>query len=223
MTRRQLFLEVLLNWILPYVIYDQAKARLGAGEAEALIWATILPGLVVVVGLLRQRKWDVIATTTLVTLGISIAIAALTEDARLLQLRESYLSAVIGALMIVSCLVGRPALVWLAPRMLPPDRQAAAKHPIMVKLFTRLTWIWGVVSAGELALKWWMVDHLTIGQVLAFGPVAFAALTGLGLLLSVLTARGLRSQVLAAPPGVFGPPGILPGELPKGTAETHGK
>jgi intracellular septation protein A len=194
MTRRQLLFEILANAVLPYIVYAQAKSRLGASETEALLAATVIPALVVVVGLLRQRKIDTLAVITLVTLGLSIALAAATDDARLLQLRESYLSAAIGAIMLGSAAVGRPVMTWLAPRMVPPERRAQMEHPLVRRLMARLTWIWGTLFASELALKWWMVETLTIGQVLALGPVVFAVLTAFGCLLTLWAAKSLRPR-----------------------------
>ncbi len=194
MTRRELAFEIAVNGVLPYLVYEQSKARFAATETQALLWATVVPGVVVIVGLVRQRKLDPIALFTLLTLLISIALAAATDDPRLLQLRESYLSAGLGGLMLLSAIVGRPLLTLLAPRLLPPDKQELAGHPKVRRLLTRLTWIWGFLFAGELALKWWMVETLTIGQVLALGPVAFGVWTAFGCLLSLIAARTLRPK-----------------------------
>lgn len=196
--RRELAFELAVNGVLPYLVYAQAKQRLGANETEALVWATVIPGVMVLVGLVRQRKLDVIASFTIVMLVLSIAVAWATDDPRLLQLRESYLSAVLGGMMIFSAMIGRPALVWLAPRVAPPESRKNMDHPIVRRLLTQLTWIWGVISASELALKWWMVEHLSIGQVLALGPVVFTALSGLGVLMSLLAARRIRAVALAS-------------------------
>lgn len=195
--RRELAFELVVNGILPYIVYEQAKQRLGSSETEALVWATVIPAVMILVGLLRQRKLDMIATFTIFTLVLSIVVAYATEDPRLLQLRESYLSAVLGGMMIVSALIGRPALVWLAPRMVPPETRPKMEHPAIRRLLTQLTWVWGVVSAGELALKWWMVEHLSIGQVLALGPIAFTALSAVGVVLSLLAARRTRASLVA--------------------------
>lgn len=192
--RGQILFEIVVNAVLPYLVYVQAKARFGATETEGLLWATVIPALVVVVGLIRQRKIDTVAVVTLVTLGISIAMAAATDDPRLLQLRESYLSAGLGAIMLLSAMLGRPVLVWLLPRMLPPEKRPQSDHPLVRQLLTRLTWIWGLVFASELALKWWMVETLTIGQVLALGPVVFIGLTVFGGALTFLAARSLRPR-----------------------------
>lgn len=159
-------------------------------------------------GLVRQRRLDPVALFTLVTLLFSLSLAAMTEDPRLLQLRESYLSAGLGGLMLLSAAIGRPMLLALAPRLLPADRRHLADHPLVRKLLTRLTWIWGFLYAGELAIKWWMVEQLTVGQVLALGPVVFAALTGLGCLLTLVAARTGRPAQQNLPP--IPPPTYLP-------------
>lgn len=203
MNRRQLLFELVVNGVLPYLVYAQAKSRFGASETEGLMWATVIPALMVMVGLVRQRKVDTVAIITLFTLGISVALAALTHDARLLQLRESYLSAALGGMMLLSAVLGRPFMLWLAPRVLPPEKRALTEHPKVRALLTSLTWIWGAVFSAELALKWWMVEHLTIGQVLALGPVLFVGLTALGVGLTFAAARRLRDREPPPPPGVF--------------------
>lgn len=199
MSRRQLFFELLVNGLLPYLVYEGAR-QFQAGETEALIWATVIPGLAVIVGLLRQRKLDVVASVTLVTLAVSIAVAAATKDARLLQLRESYLSAALGGVMLFSALVGRPLLVWLVPSLVPPERREQVQLPIVKSLMARLTWLWGAIFASELLIKWLMVEHLSIGQVLAFGPIVFGVVTGIGGLASLATARALRDARCGASP-----------------------
>lgn len=194
MNRRQFSLELLINGLLPYLIYEAAKRQFQASETEALIWATVIPGLAVLVGLVRQRKLDTVATVTLVTLLTSIGVALATQDARLLQLRESYLSAALGGVMLFSAMIGRPLLVWLVPRLVPPERQEIVRIPVVRRLMSRLTWLWGAIFASELGIKWLMVEHLTIGQVLAFGPIVFGILTGVGCLASLAMARSLRAR-----------------------------
>lgn len=187
--RRQFFIELLLNGILPLGLYYILKEGYGHSDYSALLWATVVPGLAVIVGLVRQRRLDPVALVTLVVLGISIALAAATDDPRLLQLRESYLSAGLGALMILSAVVGRPVLGWLAVRAAPPERKPLLATPQVQRLFSRLTWIWGGLFSGELAVKWWMVENLSIAQVLALGPVVFLGLTGAGIVLSLMAIR----------------------------------
>lgn len=192
MSRRQLYAELFVNGVLPFALFYYLKNYQDLSDYLALLWATVIPGLAVVVGLVRQKKLDPVALVTLVVLGLSIALAAATDDARLLQLRESYLSAGLGALMLISAAVGRPFLAWLTPRLAPPESQQRLLHPMMQKLLGRFTWIWGGLFTAELALKWWMVDNLSIATVLALGPVVFVALLAVGLALSLWAARTLR-------------------------------
>ena len=55
--------------------------------------------------------------------------------------------------MLISALVGRPLLGWLAPRLAPPERKEQLEHPLTQKLLGRLTWIWGLLFTGELAAQ----------------------------------------------------------------------
>lgn len=187
--RRQFAFELLINGVLPFVLYYVLKNHYGFSDYSALLWATIVPAVAVVVGLLKEKRLDPVAMITLVVLGLSVALAAATDDPRLLQLRESYLSAALGGAMLLSAMVGKPALGWLAVRAAPPERQPLLAQPAVQKLFGRLTWIWGALFSSELALKWWMVENLTIAQVLALGPIVFLGLTGFGIVLSIVAIK----------------------------------
>lgn len=194
MARRQFFFELLINGVVPFVLYYVLKEHYGHSDYSALLWATVVPAGAVIFGLLKQKKLDPVAMVTLVVLGISIALAAATDDPRLLQLRESYLSAALGGAMLLSAMLGKPVLGWMAVRATPEERKPLLSQPGVQKLFGRLTWVWGLLFTSELAVKWWMVETLTIAQVLALGPVVFLGLTGVGLALSVLVVRMSRAR-----------------------------
>lgn len=187
--KRQLAFEVIANWLLPYLVYEATKRNWQLTDTQALLWATVVPAAIVVVELVRKRKFDLIASITLVTLIVSILIAFATADPRLLQLRESYLSAAIGFLMLGSVIIRRPALSWLAYRIMPQEQQVKLKHPSVQALLANLTWIWGAVSVCELAIKWQMIERMSIAEVLAWGPLAFGLLTLLGVLASYVAVR----------------------------------
>lgn len=187
--KRQLLFEVVANWLLPYLVYEATKRNWQLTDIQALLWATVVPGAIVVIELVRKRKFDLIASITLVTLIVSILIAFATADPRLLQLRESYLSAAIGVLMLGSAIIRRPALGWLASKIVPPEQQVRLKHPSVQALLANLTWIWGAVSVCELAIKWQMIERMSIAGVLAWGPLAFGLLTLLGVLASYAAVR----------------------------------
>ncbi len=202
MNRRELFGELLINGVLPLVLYSALKDGMGLGEVESLVWATVIPGLAIIVGLLRKRRLDFIAMITMVTLLLGIGLALVTDDAKLLQLRESYLSAALGAMFLISAVVGRPALAWVAPRLVPEEKRAVLAQPRIQKLLAGLTWLWGWLFSAELAVKWWMVEHLSIAQVLALGPIVFFGLTAVGVGLSLLLARRIGRSVVAHSAGM---------------------
>lgn len=189
MNRRELVAELLINGVLPLLLYSALKDGMGFGEVESLVWATVIPGLAIIVGLIRKRRLDPIAMVTIVTLFLGIGLAVMTDDAKLLQLRESYLSAAMGAVLLISAILRRPALAWLAPRLVPEEKRSVLAQPRIQKFLRGLTWLWGWLFSAELAVKWWMVEHMSIAQVLALGPIVFFGLSAFGLGLSLLLAR----------------------------------
>lgn len=107
------FVEALVNFILPFVIYNYTEAPLG--EVRALLASSAPPILWSLVEFARHRRLD--ALSVLVVSGIALSLLAMLGGggARFLQLREKLVTGVIGLTFLGSALIGKPLIYELAP------------------------------------------------------------------------------------------------------------
>ncbi len=173
-SRSGLLFDLFLNGVAPWLGYLYL-VHIGWSDFRALLAVTVIPGLVVMVGLLSRRRLDPVAGVALAVIGISLALAALSQDSRLLQLRESYLTGLFGLLFIFSSWWGKPVLFWLVQANARPEHRPLLEQ--RKPLFSTLTWVWGASFLLEFGLKVWMVENFEIATVLALGPVLFYGLT----------------------------------------------
>lgn len=168
MDRRRLALELAVNLVVPWLAYE-ALTRRGWTELQALMAVTVVPLAWGFGVLLHERKWDPVALFSAGGMGLSLIAVAMSEDVRALQVRESYLTLLIGLALLVSAALRRPLLLALvaAQGKLPAERLQS--QPLR-RIFSTLTWVWGGVLVAEFAVKLWMIQALSISMVLAVGP-----------------------------------------------------
>ncbi|UGA39025.1 hypothetical protein JOS77_05000 [Chromobacterium haemolyticum] len=92
--RAKLILEIIVNFLLPWLCYRYGEPRWG--EAGALMFSALPPVLWSVVELLRFRRVDALSLLVLLGIGLSLLAMLLGGDARLLLLRESLITGLIG-------------------------------------------------------------------------------------------------------------------------------
>lgn len=185
LTRRRLALELAVNLFVPWLAYE-ALTRHGWTELQALMAVTVVPLVWGLGVLVRERRWDPLSAFSAGGMLLSLLACLWAEDIRALQVRESYLTLLIGLLLLGSAAVGRPLLLTLIASQVPPERLQA---PPVRRLFTTLTWGWGVVLVLEFAVKLWMIGAMSISAVLAVGPWVQNGILALAVLWSVWLVR----------------------------------
>ena len=107
-----ILIEALVNFILPFMIYNYAEAPLG--EVRALLASSAPPILWSLVEFARHRRVD--ALSLLVVSGIALSLLAMIGGggAKFLQLREKLVTGVIGLAFLGSALIGKPLIYELA-------------------------------------------------------------------------------------------------------------
>ena len=108
----RIFLELLVNFILPFVIYNYAEAPLG--EVRALLLSSVPPILWSLVEFARHRRLD--ALSVLVVSGIALSLLAMLGGggARFLQLREKLVTGGDRAGVRRLAAIGKPLIYELA-------------------------------------------------------------------------------------------------------------
>ena len=179
----------------PWLGYEWLHAR-GWSEMQALMAVTVIPLSWGLLTLIVKRKWDPIAVVSAVGMGISLAVCALASDVRALQVRDSYVTLLVGLLFLFSAAIRRPVLIWFARVQAPEEHREVLgqrfEHPEVRHTFTVLTVGWGLVSVAEFAVKLWMIEVYPIKTVLAVSPWVMNGMIGLTVLWTFWYVRRRR-------------------------------
>ena len=130
------------------------------------------------VGIVRKGRPDLIASVSLVTILLSLGLAAASDDTRVLQIRESYITLIMGLVFVISSVIRKPILWLLARHQAKSEEQRRAlEHPSRRKMLGTVNAVWGWSFVLEFAAKLWMIENLPISRVLALSPIMFYGVT----------------------------------------------
>ncbi|WP_050934996.1 VC0807 family protein [Gluconacetobacter diazotrophicus] len=165
--------EVGLNVVLPWGIMFGA-GRLGYGGLAASLAASAAMLAVMLAGLVRRRSLDAMTILALAATLAGVACALWFSSPRLVLVQSSLVTGVIGLVFLVSLLLPRPLVYFLARAMMgTPDRMAAFAdrwvYPSFRWFMRALTLAWAVLLLGEAALRvavvmWWP-DPVLLGAM----------------------------------------------------------
>lgn len=177
-------LDLGVNLGLPWLAYKIAEPHLG--EVGALLVSALPPLIWAIVELLRRRRFDLISGLSMGGIGLSLLGVALGGDARLILLRESLISGLIGAVFLASLLLPKPLLYYLARATLArQDSESSGElEEIWNEPGTRgymrlITLVWGLGLSAEAALRAWFAWHWSSERFLAITPFISYGLYGL--------------------------------------------
>lgn len=175
---------VILNAVVPVILYKLSKRYYSSSEFTALAVAATFPLGKSVFDLVRRRQLDPISI--LVLLGIATDGVALSfgGSPRLLLVRESMFTGAFGLACFASLLLPRPMMFYFSRHFIAgtdPQRQArfnSAWQLREVRFCHRLiTVVWGSVFVGELILRIVLIYTLPAAMVLVISPVLIGVLT----------------------------------------------
>jgi hypothetical protein len=175
--------EVLVNFVLPFLIFDFGKARLG--EVHALMASSIPPIVWSLIEFIRRHRVD--AVSMLVIAGIVLSLLAFMGggSVRFLQLREKLVTAIIGVAFLGSAAIGKPLIYQLARATM--KRRSSAELESFEALrdnvhfrrtMTVMTLVWGFGLVAEAAASAVLVFILSIREYLLVSPVMGYSVTG---------------------------------------------
>lgn len=194
----RVLVEVLVNFVLPFLIYNYAEPQVG--EVRALLASSAPPILWSVVEFWRHRRLD--ALSVLVVSGIALSLLAMLGGGgvRFLQLREKLVTGLIGLVFLGSAAVGKPLVYELAratKRRKSEDEarefEALQIHPGFRKAMTVMTLVWGFGLLAEVALSIVLVFVLSIREYLLINPIiGYGTMGALGLWSFLYAQRAKR-------------------------------
>ena len=179
--------EVLVNFLLPYIIYDLAKRDLGdvkaliASSAPPLAWSLYEFG--------RHRRIDAVSLLALGGIVLSLLAFFGGGSVKFLQLREKLVTVIVALVFLGSAAVGRPLIYQLVRAGLKrrssselESFEALRDDGLFKRSMTIMTLVWGFGLLAEAAVSAALVFSLSIGQYLLVAPVlGYATMGGLGL------------------------------------------
>jgi hypothetical protein len=172
----RVLLEVLVNFVLPFVIYSYAEAPLG--DVRALLASSLPPILWSVVEFARHRRVD--ALSVLVVCGILLSLLAMLGGGgvKFLQLREKLVTGVIGLAFLVSALIGKPLIFELARATRRRESEDGARQFEALQAYagfrrtmTVMTFVWGFGLLADVAVAVVLVFALSIREYLIVNPI----------------------------------------------------
>jgi drug/metabolite transporter (DMT)-like permease len=177
---RKLILSLLINGFLPWLIYTLVKRYTHVSEMTALL-ATSVPSLLdALVGIVRNRRLDVLAGFILFTIAISVALVALGGNPKLYLVRESLVTGAFGVLALCSLFFPRPLTFYIIRYVGngdDPERgayfDAEWEDPTFQRDIRAITLIFGVLTVAETAIRVHLAFTWSISHFLAVSPLIF--------------------------------------------------
>ncbi|KDO34697.1 hypothetical protein SPRG_00760 [Saprolegnia parasitica CBS 223.65] len=164
---------VLVDFAAPVVIYSIASSY--TNDVVALLLSAIPPALNSVLVMVQRRSLDPISCLVVVSIALSAALAAITSDAKLLLVKDSFLTFVFGLAFLFSVGCGTENLIWRYYRqMAGPDATShldALYASAIVRTSTNLMcYVWGAGLVVEALLRLVLIYLLPIHTMAYISP-----------------------------------------------------
>ena len=200
---RSILRLLIVNAAIPYACYTLLKAN-HVSDVTALGIAAIAPALEALVSVLRSRQVNIISLFVLGGLLVGIITMFLGGDPRVVVLRESFFTGVLGLTCFVSLLFPRPLMFSVGRTLIAGNDPAHIarynqlwQNPSVRHTARICTVVWGVVYSGDFLLHLLLVSTLPLAAVVATGPLLTGGLIGVALLWTFAYLRKARQRVQA--------------------------
>jgi len=169
--------ELVVNLVLPWLVYRLSLPHFGSVGA---LYAAALPPLVwSVAEFAKSRQLDAMSILVLLGIALSIALMALGGSPRILLVRESLVSGVIGIAFLLSLLRKKPLVFYLARATVARERGGGAgrfealwsERPRLRASLRLMTIVWGMGLTAETLLRCWLAWHWPIERCLVVLPI----------------------------------------------------
>ncbi len=168
------------------------------GDVDSLIASALPPLLWSGYELARTRRLD--AVSVIVVSGIFLTVGAtfMGGSARLIQIRDALVTGAIGVMFLVTLVMEKPMIFYLARAMMARDTEDGAaafeaiwQRPGAPGVFRMMTAVWGVGLVLQTALMCYLAWIWPISRYLLFSPFIAYGIFGLMMAWS-LWYRGRR-------------------------------
>ncbi|WP_343034556.1 VC0807 family protein [Streptomyces sp. 769] len=188
-----------LDVAVPLAVFYGSRAA-GIGQWLALVLAGVAPLASILMTWARQRRADPTAMFVIAAMALSVLVAMVTGDPRVLLARESWITAALGLWILGSLAMARPFLLDVAIKVTPTgtaQRLDRLWHstPTVRRWMQVASVAWGIAFLLDAIARVVMAYTLPIDSVPSLGAVVLVVL--LGMAQTFVTVHGRRSGTLA--------------------------
>ena len=188
---RGIVITLLINGAVPFVVYEVLRSHMSS--IAALSIATVIPLIDNLFSFIKRRKMDVFAVFMLVSFLLGIIMMCIGGSERLLLIRESFVTGILGIIFLVSLLFPRPLIFYFAIRFTvgnDPDKTSAFADNWQYAYFRfvlrLMTVVWGLALLGESAVRSILVFKLSVTQFLAVSNFVMYGFVGAAIVFTVI-------------------------------------
>lgn len=184
------------------VVYYLLLPHFGPTSIWPILGASLVPLISNVFNFVRRRSFDVVGIIVLIGLLVGMLPAVFGGTQRLLLVRESFVTGLLGMILLASALFHRPLAYYVirefltANEALPHQRwDILWKSGYFRHTIRAMTIGWGALLVGEFVLRAFMALRMNVAFVLGAAPVLVTILL---LLAGLATAFWLAHAIRVA-------------------------
>lgn len=174
---RSIILSVVLNGVIPFLIYWCLTHFTSVSQFVALV-ASGIPSLIEsIVGIILRRRIDFLAGIVLTGIGVGLIITFLGGNPKIFLIRESFFTVAFGLAFLVSLLLPKPLMFYIARHFASGNDAASLanfnaswQHERFRHFFRVMSAVWGAGLLLEAVVRVSLILTLSVEQFLAISP-----------------------------------------------------
>jgi hypothetical protein len=196
--------EIVLNAVVPVVLYKISKAYYSASDFTALALASTFPLGKGAFELVLHRQLDPISIVVLLSIAVDAVAIGFGGSPRLLLLRESLFTGTFGVACFASLLLPRPMMFYFSRQLIAGSDQSRRaifdsgwRFPELRFCHRLITTVWGCVFVGEFLFRVMLIYTASAEVVLFVSPMVMGTTTIATMVWSFRYGFRVRTRVLA--------------------------
>ncbi|WP_052353730.1 VC0807 family protein [Neobacillus jeddahensis] len=193
-------LSLVINGLIPVVVYNLLLGYFTS--IVSLLIATLIPLGDNLIHIVKYRKADAFGLFMLFGFVLSLLAFLLGGNERLILLRESMVTGLLGFVFIGSLFFSKPLIYHFAIRFSSNNESEKKgqfennwEFPYFRFVLRVMTAIWGIALVGEAVIKSILVYELSISAFLAISQVIFYSVIGAAILFTLLYRRYAKTRL----------------------------
>lgn len=176
-------ISILINAVLPYLIYVALEPRFPAGSLTPLLASTVFPFLALTIGLAVRRTVDIVAIIALVEISGNLLVTLVASNVQWALVARAAQSSLTGLFFLATILIGRPLLYYVARQFVAANSPAIVERFQQAnrrdggRTFIRLTAVWGAGNILTSAVTVWLALNASPETYLLVAPVIGISVT----------------------------------------------